>query len=368
MAKAPQMMKLAIIGSRGIPASYGGFETFTEEISRRLIQKDIEVTVVCQRSESLLQEYKSVKLIYSKYSKADHPVRYYYDSLKLVKKNFDLVLVCGVGGAFFYPLLRRSNQVVITHVDGREELRGKYSEIKKLYVRMAQVFAAKYSDHLIADSFAIRDHWIRKFKVGGNRISAIEFGAETSGACDDSILSKMNLLPMEYFLVVCRMVPENNVEMILKGYLRSGSTRKLVLVGDTDGNYARALKKNTSEQIIFSDSIYVKPELFSLRKNCFAYIHGHSVGGTNPSLLEAMATGNICICHDNEFNQETTGNDQLYFNNEFSLAEQIRSVEKMDFAHRNKFSQSSVIRILNYYNWERISEEYFKLLHHLSTA
>jgi glycosyltransferase involved in cell wall biosynthesis len=270
-------------------------------------------------------------------------------------------LVCGVGGAVFYPLLNRKGCRLITHVDGREELRGKYSFLKKMYVRAAQLFVAKYSDHIIADSFAVRKYWMEKYDLPSGKVSVIEFGASFIEQPDEHILGELNLRSGSYFLVVCRMVPENNLEIILKGFIKSGSKLKLVLIGDLSDNFGSSLKHYASENIIFLNAIYRKAALFTLRKNCFAYIHGHSVGGTNPSLLEAMAAGNICICHDNEFNRETTENKLIYFRDEVELANRINQTTMFSESERNLYIEVASQRILNYYNWNRITGEYLQL-------
>ena len=354
-------MKLVIAGSRGIPASYGGFETFAEEISRRLQSAGMDVTVVCQHSDSKPDKFNNVNLIYSGYSKALNPLKFYIDSLRKKPAMTDFLLVCGVGGAVFYPLIKRKGYKLITHVDGREELRGKYSFLKKMYVRIAQAFAAKYSDHIIADSFAVRKYWMEKYNLPPDKVSAIEFGANFIEHCDDRILNELNLKAGSYFLVVCRMVPENNIEIILKGFVKSGSKLRLVLVGDLADDFGRSLKRYASDKIIFLNAIYEKAALFSLRKNCLAYIHGHSVGGTNPSLLEAMAAGNVCICHDNEFNRETTESKLFYFNNEVELADRIKQATELSENERSKYAEIARKRISDYYNWERITDEYLEL-------
>jgi len=358
-------MKIAIVGSRGIPSGYGGFETFVEEISVRLKQHAFDITVICQLSESTLGELKGIKLLYSRYSKASEPLRFYFDSIRMGIKEADMILVCGVGGAVFYPLLKKRKHVLVTHLDGREELRGKYSFLKKKYVKLAQLFAARYSDHLIADGHSVENHWRTVMHVPGDQISAIEFGAEINPETDNAVFERLNLVPGGYFLVVCRMVPENNVEMIVKGYLKSGSRKRLVLVGDTPGAYGSALRLYSSSEIIFTNGIYDKPQLAALREKCFVYIHGHSVGGTNPSLLEAMAAGNICICHDNEFNRETTEGKMLFFKSWDELAEQIIKVEGFNDTERKKYADIAKGRILSYYNWDRITTEYVKLFNAL---
>lgn len=354
-------MRLAIAGSRGIPANYGGFETFVEEISRRLQEKGIEVTVVCQHSKPQTSNLNNVNLIYSNYRKAVNPLRFYYDSIRMVPDDTDVLLVCGVGGAVFYPFLKRKNCRLLTHVDGREELRGKYSVLKKIYVWLAQALAAKYSDHIVADSFAIRSHWMDRFNLPGKKISAIEFGANIPLEFEEGVLNNLCLVRNNYFLVVCRMVPENSLEMILKGFNKSERAMNLVLVGDTSDKFGRMIRKYSSDKVIFTGAIYEKHSLNVLRRDCFAYIHGHSVGGTNPSLLEAMAAGNICICHDNEFNRETTENNCFYFSDEKELAERLTLIAGLGIQEKERYAEIAKARILNYYNWERITDEYIKL-------
>ena len=355
-------MKVAIIGSRGIPAVYGGFETFAEELSVRLSNSGIDVTVVCEHAPEGPEQFREVSLLYSKYTKWKNPLLYYLDAARIASAFADAVIVCGVGGAIFYPMLSNRKYQLITHVDGREELRGKYSSLKKLYVRIAQAFAVKFSDHLVADSSAVMHHWKERFGIDDSAISVIEFGADTVSSADDSVFRKLGLSPHDYYLVVCRMVPENNLETIINGFLKSGSVKKLVLAGDLSGAYGAKLKSFESGQLIFTGGIYNRPALFFLRKYCRAYIHGHSVGGTNPSLLEAMAAGNICICHDNEFNLETTAGKMLYFKSEDDLMLRVKEVEQMDANEINGYAGAGMERIANYYNWDRITGSYLNLL------
>ena len=350
MDKAFSKMKIAIIGSRGIPASYGGFETFAEEISWRLVNDEREVSVICQHSNSKKQYHDKVKLLYSRFTKDRNPVRFYLDSLKIASGFADIILVCGVGGAVFYPLMKRKNRIIITHVDGREELRGKYSALKKLYVRISQTFAARYSDYIVADSNAVEKFWRRKYEVPASKISAIEFGADIDPETDESHLNDVKLKPAEYFLVVCRMVPENNLDMIIRGFTESGSNRILVLVGALEGSYSKSLLRLASHNVIFLNGIYSKVKLATLRKYCYAYIHGHTVGGTNPSLLEAMAAGNVCLCHDNEFNHETTASEMIYFKDAGELSNKVRLIESMDGTAKEKMATAGQRRISSHYN------------------
>ena len=143
------------------------------------------------------------------------------------------------------------------------------------------------------------------------------------------------------------------------------SEKKLVLVGDTEGSFGKSILRSGSSNIIFWPSVYDREALFTLRRNCFAYLHGHSVGGTNPSLLEAMSAGNICICHDNEFNRETTENTAFYFTGPDDLSEMIKTVSALSESYRKKIGDSFKKRIEEYYNWDRITEAYIQLFNHM---
>ena len=368
MEKSFSDMRIAIIGSRGIPANYGGFETFAEEISIHLSNEKFDITVVCQKGKATKPFFQEVALKYSRFTKDKNPVRFYYDSLKIASADADIILACGVGGSIFYHLLKRKRTKIITHVDGREELREKYSWLKKIYVRIAQSFAAKYSDHIIADSHAVKKHWQEEYGLPEIKISAIGFGAHVNSDSDDSILVDFGLDKKSYYLVICRMVPENNLGTIIQGYLLSGSKYKLILVGGLSGSFGEQLKKYSSDQIRFLGGIYNKSKLNALRKQCNAYLHGHTVGGTNPSLLESMAAGNICICHDNVFNRETTDNEMLYFKDKDELAEKIRLVESMDETEIERFTAKGKLRISSVYNWENITRQYAQLFNSLHSS
>ena len=354
-------MKVAIAGSRGIPANYGGFETFAEELSVRLVDAGVDTSVVCQAGSSDARQFMGAKLLYSRFSKAKNPVKFYRESIRIGLKAADVILVCGVGGAIFYPFLKRGDKKIITQVDGREEQRGKYSFLKKLYVRMAQLFAAHFSDYLVADSLHVMNYWKGKWPRTRHKISVIEYGATLHPVSGEEMKTMLPLAHDSYYLVVCRIVPENNLAMILNGFAASKSSRSLVIVGDTSGTYGDQLKKFASSKIIFMEGIYDKRELNTLRRNCFAYVHGHSVGGTNPSLLEAMAAGNICICHENEFNREVTNDRMFYFKSENELATQLNRVELLPASERKNYSDFALQRISGYYNWERITTAYIDL-------
>lgn len=356
-------MKIAIIGSRGIPARYGGFETFAEHLAMDLVRHGHEVTVVVSKNHPGLETLDSrIKIIQSAYKKSVHPVWYYWDSLRLTKGKQDIVLVCGVGGALFYPMYRSAKTRLITNVDGLEHLRTKFSRVKKSYVRLAQRLTRQYSQHIIADGTGVRDFWQQSLHVPANKISIIEYGADEPLKLKTEDLSKYGLEQGSYYLVVARLVPENHIHEIVEGYLQTSTSRKLIIVGGTDNsNYVRDLLKLQSPNVKFVGGIYDKQVLDSLRGGAFAYLHGHSVGGTNPSLLEAMITGAVCVCHDNMFNREVTANSQLYFTSVPELARQLEALEHLSDEKISGYKHSAIQHVKSYYTWERICSVYRNL-------
>lgn len=352
-------MKIAIIGTKGLPATYGGFETFAWNLSRFLILKGNQVTVVNEKGISTINEIEGIKILYSKYQKSKNPLKFYYNSLKLVKKHHDIVLVCGVGGAFFYKVIN-GKAIIVTNVDGLEHLRRKYTLLQRFVVKILQKASSIFSDYIIADSDQVKIFWSTNFRKSRNKISAICYGADIPEKFDSVLLDKYAIFKNQYYLVVARIVPENNIKMILDAFSNYRGSKKLVVVGEVnDNNYSKEFATVLNEKINFFGSIYNKPMLDSLRINSFAYIHGHSVGGTNPALLEAMACECICLCHDNVFNREVTKNEQLYFDAAVSLKLLVENLETMPDLIDYKSKAKS--RVIENYSWEQIGNQYVQL-------
>ena len=357
-------MRIAIIGSRGIPAKYGGFETFCEKISVILSNGGHVVTVIGEKGNSSnAKKFDGVNICESAFRKSKNPVLFYWDSLFKTRKRFDVVIVCGVGAALFYPLLKKGKTTLVTNVDGLEHLRGKFRFLKKLYVRLAQIAAGKWSDFIVVDSDGIGEYWKKNYKGIVEKIRMLAYGADQVTFVQVDGLQSFGLIEGTYYLVIARLVPENHIREIIEGFLLSGSSKSLVIVGGLEDNsYVRALKSQQSKGILFTDAIYDKNKLDSLRKGAFAYIHGHSVGGTNPSLLEAMACSCVCICHDNIFNREVTNQEQLYFRNKKHLSLQLAQMENMASSDLNNYKNKSLARVQSAYSWEKIGNQYLQFL------
>ena len=275
--------KIAIVGTRGIPAKYGGFETFAEEISERLVTNAIEVTVYCDAAESRPSKLGNVNLAYSGFTKSNNPLKFYYDCINLASKSHDILLVAGTGGSPFYWLPKLRKKKIITNIDGVESRRNKWSFLKKMYIKFSEILSIKFSNVVIADSQGIKDYILQNYDVQKSKVQVIEYGASINHYFDQQILDKYDIGHNGYYLIVSRLEPENNVHIILEGYEFSQTDKPLIVVGNvTDTTYAQSLLKFKSDKIKFVGGIYDKDALAALRYSCFAYIHGHSVGGTNP--------------------------------------------------------------------------------------
>lgn len=358
---------ISIIGTRGIPATYGGFETFAQELSIRLDSDKIKVVVFCDFKENNLTEYRGVQLKYSKYIKSEHPLLFYFDCILRAARDSDFILVAGTGGAFFYWIPKLARKIIITNIDGVESRRGKWGFFKKIFIKATEYIAIHCSDKVIADSFGIKNYVLQNYGVKDDRISVIEYGAEKNqGKANLKVLKKHDLIPNEYYLVVSRLEPENNIIKILQGFLASRSPRTLVIVGglkkNSYVNQIEGIAQSSNGRIKLLGAIYERSELDALRFYTYAYMHGHSVGGTNPSLLEALAASNISICHDNEFNREVTESQMFYFKSSHDLALQLEEIEALSIETLNQRKAYALNRVSSYYNWDRITCEYRNLI------
>jgi glycosyltransferase involved in cell wall biosynthesis len=357
-------MRVAIIGSRGIPANYGGFETFAQELSKRLVKMGASVEVYCDYTENRIPLYEGVSLKYLKCTKTSNPLKYYRTSVRLAEKNNDIVLICGAAGALFiYSKIFHKNVIYLTNMDGIEYLRSKWSLTKRLFVRFCIWTSVYLSDYVIADSKSIKEFLLKKYIIKDNRIIQIEYGADLNENPDLSILEEFNLEVDQYYLVVSRLEPENNVKCIVEGYMLSNSSKPLIIIGNLlKTKYVNELLKQQNERIRFIGGIYDKRKLEALRYGCKAYVHGHSVGGTNPSLLEALGSGNMIIAHGNVFNREVTNNEMLYFLTPEECSMAINTVETMTDVKIIENKKNALNRITDYYNWDRIAKEYYRIL------
>jgi len=359
-------MKIAILGTRGIPARYGGFETFAERLALGLRARGVEVTVFCEaEAPSAPEEYEGVRLRYVA-APALGPLRtILYDLMCLwaARRGFDVVYMLGYGAAPFCVIPRLWGSEVWINPDGLEWARAKWGFAAKSYFRLMERVSLVAAARIIADAEAIAASLAsRHGKL--KACTVIPYGCDCLDAAPaDELLGKWNLVPGSYFLVVCRLEPENHVLEIIEAFQRSASKRQLIVVGNhlAGTSYADQLGAARDARIRMIGTVYDKAELAALRYHCFAHLHGHSVGGTNPSLLEAMGCGNLIVAHDNSFNRETLDDCGLFFRDSEELARVIDDAEKNE-AELERWREAARKRARDFYSWEDIISRYAALL------
>lgn len=359
---SPRGRRLAILGSRGIPAEFGGFETFAEQLAVRLVERGWEVTVFCEPSQSYREpEYKGVRLEYV-YTPEITGLRSIWFDLAGVARTLrgcDAVYMLGYHAAFAFWLPRLAGTNFWVNMDGLEWRRSKWSPNAQRYLKTMEALAARFAPHIVADAQGIENYLHRAYPHTHGKTRVIEYGAyPVTTPPDTAPLAEYGLQAGEYYLVVCRLEPENHVREIVEGFVASRSGRRLVVVGDqtTGTPYVVSLLEHAGDAVRFVGTIYDQGRLTALRWHCRAYLHGHSVGGTNPSLLESMACGNYVIAHDNPFNREVTAGLCAYFRDAGSLAPLI---ERLDSEGVPEGVGAALLeRVRSHYNWERIADVY----------
>lgn len=363
--------KIAILGTKGIPNRHGGFEQFAEYLSTGLVQRGHEITVYAPHYHPFQgKEIKKVKIkhFYCPESYMGGAAHYIYDHLCLkdaIKSNFDIVYEAGYGSCAFsirYFKKRLKTPLIITNMDGMEWKRKKWNLMVQYITKKAEHIAVRYSDFLIADNLGIKKYFQDQY---GASPVFLPYGAESVQHFDPSILEKYSLKPKEYFLVIARLEPENNIETIIKGFVNSNSMTPLVIIGGLGTTHAKKLLPMASQnpKIIFLGGIYDLDTVNSLRHFCKAYFHGHTVGGTNPSLLEAMACGSFIIAHDNEFNRSVLEDNAEFFSNELCIKNIITGLDDILTRNENGFKTQNIELIKTKYDWNVIidsHEQFFK--------
>jgi glycosyltransferase involved in cell wall biosynthesis len=359
-------LRVAILGTRGIPAQYGGFETFAERLATGLVARGFDITVFCEADQQpTIESFEGVKLRYVSAPDLGPLQTILYDvrSLWAARKGYDVVYMLGYGVAPFCAIPRLWGRDVWINPDGLEWARAKWGPIARLYFRIME-WAAMYSpNRIIADCEAIAASLAQRHG-GLPAHSVIPYGCdviETPPAIEP--LSQWGIVPQNYYLVVCRLEPENHVLEILQAFQRSNSNKQLVVIGNhlAETKYVALLRLVWDPRIRLIGTVYDQTKLSCLRYHSFAYLHGHSVGGTNPSLLEAMGCGNPIFAHDNPFNRETLRDSGLYFSSVLELTQIIDRADA-DSTSLELLREASRSRARTNYRWSSIISAYVEIL------
>jgi len=356
--------KIAILGSRGIPNAYGGFEQFAEYLSVGLVERGMEVWVYCSHTHPYQQpEYHGVHLIHCKdpEDRIGAMGQFLYDLhciLDSRKRGFDVILQLGYTSSSVWHRLLPRKARIITNMDGLEWRRSKYSAPVRRFLKFAERLAVRHSDALVADSEAIAEYLMATYNAPS---TFIPYGAEIPETPDPQTLHPLGLEPGQYYLLIARMQPDNHIEEAIQGVLTSGTALPLVVVGNMNNGHGRYLtSRYSSPQIIFTNGIYQQELLNALRYHCRLYFHGHSAGGTNPSLLEAMAASAPICAHDNPFNRAVLGEDGIYFMNSSNIATQY--LHNQPNTQWKEMINNNLLKIRTKYHWKGVVEAYAKMV------
>lgn len=357
-------MRIAILGTRGIPANYGGFETFAEHLSTRLAARGHEVTVYCRAHYTSPRqlEFQGVRLkvlptIRHKYF--DTVVHAFLSALQAVPKRFDAALICNAANAPFAPILRFTGTPVAINVDGLEHKRKKWNWIARGYYRLAERLATILPNETVTDARVIQDYYEARY---GAESTMIAYGADVERR-PDPMVRRWRVEPNRYVLYVSRLEPENNAHLVIEAFKRVRTAHKLLIVGDAP--YAHEYIKNLKarargdKRIVFTGFVFGR-DYRALQQNAYCYVHATEVGGTHPALLEAMGFGNCVLTLAAPENIEAVGDAGIPYADETDLAEKLQRVLRdgsLVHAYRNR----AQARVQEKYDWEYVVDRYEEL-------
>ena len=358
-------MRIAILGTRGVPNNYGGPEANAGFMGPIFVRLGHEVTVYNPDEHPFAGDNWNgirIRRIFNRESRLGIWGTLAYDYLCLrdaLASDFDIVFELGyVPCALFYPFRRRGKAKLLTNMDGLEWKRSKWNYALQRFALLTERLGARFSDALIADNEAIRDYLREKYGVHSH---FIPYGAQAvTRPANDDHLRRYGVKRGTYHMLIARLEPENNIEMVLDGYIMSDDTKPILVVGKTSTAHGARLadKYRDCDRIRFLGGIYEYAVLSALRWDCAVYFHGHSVGGTNPSLVEAMASCAFIAAHDNPFNRSVLEENALFFSDARGVADALRGDHA---AIRERYLSANLAKVADVYNWERVAAEHIRV-------
>ncbi len=356
-------MKLAILGTRGIPANYGGFETFAEELSTRLANRGHDVTVY-GRSNNIQyphEIYKGVKLtilptIGTKY--LDTVAHTFLSVLHAVPCRFDAILICNAANAIFATVPKLVGTPVALNVDGIERKRKKWGAVGRAYYRISEYLATLIPDVIVTDAEVIREYYMTRYRAPSVMIA---YGTSCERVQSVDVLKRLGVKPRNYFLYVSRLEPENNAHIVIRAFEKVRTEKFLLIVGDAPyaQKYIEQLKSTGDSRIIFTGAIY-GTGYRELQSHSYAYVHATEVGGTHPALVEAMGAGACIAVYDTPENREVVGDAGIFFHDLDSLAAQMQWLANGN-APSESLREKATARAKALYSWDAVADSYEKL-------
>lgn len=353
-------MNIAILGTRGIPARYGGFETFAEELSTRLMRRGHSVRVY-SRQRSSVTDHQSVALVYLptiRHKYFDTVVHTFLSTIHLLAHGCEIVLYCNAANAIFTWMPRILGMRVVLNVDGLERKRRKWNALGRSWYRMSERLSTWFPNTTVSDAEKITEYYATRY---GKRTEFIPYGAETGKVSSKRALDELSLAPDEYFLYVSRMEPENNALLVREAFERVRTSKKLALIGDAPyaHEYIRSVRQTSDPRIIMPGAVY-GTGYSELQSHCFAYIHATEVGGTHPALIEAMGRGALTLYLETAENAEVAQGAGIPFSPE-NLVARLEQVLAMSSSEKEQWRRRAMDRVRERYSWDAVTDAYERL-------
>jgi glycosyltransferase involved in cell wall biosynthesis len=362
-------MKIAIMGIRGMPSTYGGYETFVGELAPRLAQRGHDVTIYCRSGlfKERPPEHLGVKLRYLPSLEHKSLSTLSHTALSITDaslRDFDLIFVCNAANGLFGFIPRALGKKCVLNVDGMEWLRPKWSKTGKTFFKNSARLGTKFYHEIVTDAEEMHRLYAREFGIDSTYIA---YGANIEQSEHPEVLKEYGLEPGGYYLIVGRRVPDNNADLLIEGFAKSGSQKMLAVVGGADykGNvvemeFHEKLKSLANDRVRFTGHVSKPGHLKELFANCFAYLHGHQFGGINPTILSALGAGACVLALQTPFNVEALDNGHyglLFPKNPDELAKQLQFAESHP-VEMQQFRARAPERIRERFTWEQITDQY----------
>jgi len=358
-------MRIALLGTRGIPAQYGGFETFAEELSWRLVERGHEVTVYC-RERFGEPTYRGARLQYLptiRHKYFDTIAHTFVSTMHLLGHRADVALYCNGANAIFTLWPRLLGIPVALNVDGIERKRKKWNRAAKGWYLLSEWLSTFCPTVIVTDARTIHDYYLQRY---GKESAFIPYGAETGKVSGAEALARLGLEPGRYFLYVSRMEPENHPLEVRQAFETVVTPFRLALVGDAPyaGEYIQKVRDTRDPRVVIPGAIY-GPGYQELQSHCFAYIHATEVGGTHPALIEAMGRGALVLYRDTPENAEVAGDCGIPFE-PGELSAKLRLTFALSESEREAYRRRAMERVRRLYSWDAVTEAYERLLYDLA--
>ncbi|GAB3656164.1 glycosyltransferase [Echinicola sediminis] len=365
-------LHIAIFGAKGYPYVYGGYDTMIKELCERLVRRDIKVTVYCHRAlfKERPKQVNGIDLVYTPAIESKSLTQLTHSFFSMIHACFssaDVIFVVNSGNGPFGLISKIFRKPTAINVDGLEWLRPKWKGLGAKYFFWASKMATKFYDRIINDSDEMQKVYLELFDAPS---TVIAYGSNPGLHVDSSLIKKWGLEKEDYYLIVGRLVPDNNADLIIEGFTKSKTKRKLVVVGDVPYRdaFAEKLKNIPDDRLIFTGYVRDQQELAALYRNCYAYFHGHEYGGTNPAMLKALGYDCAILALDTRFNQEMLqkGKFGWYFDKTQKAVKEIVEKAEKSPEELRQLRETSAQGLTQKYDWDHVTDQYIEVFKDLA--